>query len=140
MTVRYYEQVKNYLNPHLNDFINYYRDGNIFNLPLYHDCNRLNRNGTRKEISYNLGYQYVNPTWTHYWRKTKDKYKRKVNDKFCWTRYMRRTNRRHLFKNKGNFVYNYKLKKYEYMSKTPMHYDFKSLQSIRKDLFKYALR
>ena len=140
MTVRYYEQVKNYLNPHLNDFINYYRDGNIFNLPLYHDCNRLNRNGTRKEISYNLGYQCVNPTWTHYWRKTKDKYKRKVNDKFCWTRYMTRTNRRHLFKNKGNFVYNYKLKKYEYMSKTPMHYDFKSLQSIRKDLFKYALR
>ena len=140
MTVRYYEQVKNYLNPDLNDFINYYRDGDIFNLPLYYGCNRLNRNGTRKEISYNLGYQCVSPTWKHYWRKTKDKYKGKVNDKFYWTRYMTRTNRRHLFKNKGNFVYNYKLKKYEHMSKTPMHYDFKSLQSIRKDLFKYALR
>ena len=140
MTVRYYEQVKDYLHPHLIDFINYYRDGDIISLPLYHGCNCLNRNGTRKEISYNLGYQCVSPTWKHYWRKTKDKYKGKVNDKFYWTRYMTRTNRRHLFKNKGNFVYNYKLKKYEHMSKTPMHYDFKFLKSIRKDLFKHALR
>ena len=46
---------------------------------------------------------------------------------------MTRTNRRHLFKNKGNFVYNYKLKKYEYMSETPMHGDFFYLQSIKKD-------
>ena len=30
------------------------------------------------------------------------------------------TNRRHLFKNKGNFVYNYKLKEFEHMSKTPL--------------------
>ena len=140
MTVRYYEQVKDYLHPHLIDFINYYRDGDIISLPLYHGCNCLKRNGTRKEISYNLGYQCVSPIWKHYWRKTKDKYKGKVNDKFYWTRYMTRTNRRHFFRNKGNFVYNYKLKKYEHMSKTPMHYDFKFLKSIRKDLFKHALR
>ena len=140
MTVRYYEQVKDYLHPHLIDFINYYRDGDIISLPLYHGCNCLKRNGTRKEISYNLGYQFVSPIWKHYWRKTKDKYKGKVNDKFYWTRYMTRTNRRHFFRNKGNFVYNYKLKKYEHMSKTPMHYDFKFLKSIRKDLFKHALR
>ena len=50
MTVRYYEQVKDYLHLHLNDFINYYRDGDIISLLLYHSCNRLNRNGTRKEI------------------------------------------------------------------------------------------
>ena len=50
MAVRYYEQVKDYLHPHLNDFINYHRDGDIISLPLYHGCNRLNRNGTRKEI------------------------------------------------------------------------------------------
>ena len=53
---------------------------------------------------------------------------------------MTRTNRRHLFRNKGNFVYNYKLKKYEHMSKTPMRGDFQFLQSIRKDLFKHDLR
>ena len=46
------------------------------------------------------------------------------------------TNRRHLFKNKGNFVYNYKLKKFEHMSKTPMCHDYNYLQTIRKDLFK----
>ena len=46
---------------------------------------------------------------------------------------MTRTNRRHLFKNKGNFVYNYKLKKYEHMSETPMCGDFFYLQSIKKD-------
>ena len=46
------------------------------------------------------------------------------------------TNRRHLFKNKGNFVYNYKHKKFEYMSKTPMCRDYHYLQTIRKDLLK----
>ena len=50
MTVRYYEQVKDYLHPHIHQFINYYRYGDIIDLPLYHGCNRLNRNGTRKEI------------------------------------------------------------------------------------------
>ena len=104
MTLRYYEQVKDHLHPHLPDFINDYRDGDIISLPLYHDCNRVNRNRTRKEIAYNLGYRCVVPTWRHYWRKTNDKYKRKVNDKLHWTRYMTRTNSRHLLKNKGNFV------------------------------------
>ena len=36
-----------------------------------------------------------------------------------WTRY------RYLFKNKGNFVYNFKLKKYEHMSETLMQNNFK---------------
>ena len=100
MNLRYNEQVKDYLHPHLHGFINDYRAGDIISLPLYHGCNRVNRNGTRKEIAYNLGYQCVVPTWRHYWRKTKDKYKRKINGKLHWTRYMTRTNRRYLFKNK----------------------------------------
>ena len=49
-------------------------------------------------------------------------------------------NRRHLFKNKGNFVYNHKLKKFEHMSKTQMFHDFHYLQTIRKDLFKDVLK
>ena len=53
---------------------------------------------------------------------------------------MTRTNHRHLFRKKGNFVYNYKLKMYEDMSETPMRGDFYYLQSIKKDLFKHALR
>ena len=49
-------------------------------------------------------------------------------------------NRRHLLKNKSNFVYNYKLKKFEHMSKTLMCHDYHYLQTIRKDLFKDALK
>ena len=77
MTLRYYEQVKDYLHPHIHQFINYYRYGEIIDLPLYHGCNRLNRNGTRKEIEYNLGYQCIIPTYKRYWKETKDKYKRR---------------------------------------------------------------
>ena len=62
MTLRYYEQVKEHLHPHLPGFINDYRDGDIISLPLYHGCNRVNRNRTRKEIAYNLGYRCVVPT------------------------------------------------------------------------------
>ena len=97
MTLRYYEQVKDYLHPHIHQFINYYRYGDIFDLPLYHGCNCLNRNGTRKEVEYSLGYQCVIPTYKRYWKETKDKYKRRH---FYWTRYMTRTNCRHLFKKK----------------------------------------
>ena len=79
MNLRYNEQVRDYLHPHLHGFINDYRAGDIISLPLY---------------------QCVVPTWRHYWRKTKDKYKRKINGKLHWTRYMTRTNRRYLFKNK----------------------------------------
>ena len=76
MTVRYYEQVKYYLHAHMHQFINYYRCGDIVDLPLYHDCNHVNRNGTRKEIQYNLGHQCIIPTYKRYWKETKDKYKR----------------------------------------------------------------
>ena len=133
MTVRYYEKIKDYWHPHLNQFIDYYRYWGVIHLPLYHGCNRLNRNGTRKEISYNLGYHCTNPSCTRCWRETKDKYKRRSN--FYWTRYMTRTNCRHLFKNKGNLVYNYKFQKYEHMSETPMRGDFYYLQPTKKGLF-----
>ena len=43
-------------------------------------------------------------------------------------------------KNKSNFVFNYKLKKYKHFSETPMCYDDYRLQKIRKGLFKYALK
>ena len=137
MALRYYEQVKDYLHPHMHQFINYYRYGGIIDLPLYHGCNRLNRNGTRKEIECNLGYQCVIPTYKRYWKETKDKYKRRH---FYWTRYMTRTNCRHLFKNKGNFIFNYKLKKYEHFSQTPMRHEYYHLKEIKKGIFKYALK
>ena len=56
------------------------------------------------------------------------------------TRYMTRTNLRHLFKNKGNFIYNYKLKKCKHMSETPVRGNFYHMQWIKKELFKHDLK
>ena len=63
MTVRYYEQVKDYVHPHIHQIINYYMYGDITDLPLYHGLNRVNRNETRKEIQYNLGHRCIIPTY-----------------------------------------------------------------------------
>ena len=46
----YYEKVKDYLHPNINTFINHYKDGHLINLPIYHGCDKVNRNGTRKLI------------------------------------------------------------------------------------------
>ena len=54
---------------------------------------------------------------------------------------MTQTRDRCLFKNNSYFVYNCKLKKYEHMNDTPMHHDFKSMQSFKEEyLFKNALK
>ena len=50
---------------------------------------------------------------------------------------MTRTNLRHLLKNKDNFIYIYKLKKFEHMSETPVRGNFYHMQSIKKELFKH---
>ena len=42
-----------------------------------------------------------------YGKKPKDKNGRKIGHLY-WTRYMTRTNLRHLFRNKGNFINNHK--------------------------------
>ena len=49
-------------------------------------------------------------------------------------------NRRCLLRNKGHLVYNYKIKKFEHMSETPMWYDYKCLQNIRKGSLKNVLK
>ena len=48
MTVEYYEQVKDYLHPHISQYIKHYRYENIIDLLPYHGCNRLNKNGNKK--------------------------------------------------------------------------------------------
>ena len=138
MTVGYYEQIKDYLHPHINQYINHYRDGDIIDLPPYHGCNRLNRCGKRKEIEYNFGYQCIIPIDKTYWKKnTKNKYKSRY---LYWTRYLTTTNYRHLFKNKGKFVFNYKLEKYEHLSETPMRYDFYHLQNVKEKMQKNVFK
>ena len=49
---------------------------------------------------------------------------------------MTHTNSRYLFKNKGNFVYNYKVKKYMHMKHTPMVYDFEDIQKFKQRYLK----
>ena len=39
-TAKYYDQVKDYLHSDLHDFVHYYRQRNVFDLPLYHGCNK----------------------------------------------------------------------------------------------------
>ena len=139
MHVDYYETVKDYLHPNIHTFVNQYRCGNLIDLPPYHGCDKVNKNGTRQKIQYQIGEQCILPTEKRYWRKPKAKYRRKIGLLY-WTRHMTHTRYRYLFKNKGNFVYNYKLKNYEHMSETPMRYNFKEIEDIKKDLRKHVLK
>ena len=138
MDTNYYKTVKDYLLPNIHSFIDYYRSGNLIDLPPFHGCNHINKNGTRKMIKYEVGEECVVPTWKRYWRKPKQKFRRKIGFMY-WTRHMTETRFRYLFKNKGNFVYNYKLRNYEHMNDTPTHFEFKYIQEIKKDLWKNAL-
>ena len=85
MTIEFYNRIKDFIHPHINDCIEHYRDRSIIALPAYHGCKTMNRNGTRKLIDYSRGHQYIFPTHKQYWRKTKDKYRRR---KVHFTRYM----------------------------------------------------
>ena len=135
LTVEYFNHVKDYIHPNLHTFIKDYQNGNLITLPPFHGCGHRNGNGTNKLINYSSGYQCITPTWRDYWEKNvKDKYKSKIG--FCYvTRYMTQTKFRHLLKNKGYLVYNYKLKKYEHLSKTPLHHEYKSMQQFKKKYF-----
>ena len=44
-----------------------------------------------------------------------------------------------IYSKAGNFVYNYKLKKYEHMNNTPVYYEFKDMQEIKRNLWKNVL-
>ena len=127
LTVEYYEQIKDFLHQHINCFINDYRNGNI-ELPPFFGCNQLNRNRARKYIEYGRGYQCILPTHKRYWRKTRDKQKER---RVYWTRYMTQYGIRHLFKNKGNLVFNYKQNKYIHLSKTPMKGYFQYIKVVK---------
>ena len=134
LTDEYYQNVKYYLHPNIHTFFNHYRDGNIICFPNYHGCNHKNKNGNRKIIKYELGAQCIKPTNKPYWKKTKDKYKHgRVNNKRqYWTRHLTWTRQRCLFENKGNSVYNDKLKKFEHMAETPMCFEWNYLQEAKE--------
>ena len=98
LTLRYYENIKDYLHPHKRQFIHNYRFGDIIDLPLYHGCNLVNKNRTRKQICYSIGEQCTHSTDKRYWKKTKNKYKIYPDSPyFYWTRCNTQTNCRYFF-------------------------------------------
>ena len=142
LTDEYYNAVKDYLHPNIHKFVNHYRRGNFIDFPHYHGSDKFNRNGTRKFIKYKIGEHCVASTNRPCWKITKNKYEHGPTNgkRQYWKRYMTWTNQRFLFKNKGNFVYNYQLKKFEHMSEMPMLYEHKYLQRIRKKSLKNVLK
>ena len=56
MTVDYFERIRDYVHPNVKKFVNYYKDGNLIQLPLSHGCCNRNKNGTKKLINYTNGY------------------------------------------------------------------------------------
>ena len=76
MHVDYYEAVEDYLHPNIHTFVNHYRCKNLIDLPPCHGCDKVNKNGTRQQIQYQIGEQCILSTEKCYWRKPKAKYKR----------------------------------------------------------------
>ena len=135
LTVEYFNKIKDYVHPNLQTIIKDYQNGNVITLPPFHGCGHRNKNGTRKLIDYAHGYRCITPSWRSYWKKDVEaKYQRKTGD-FYVTRYMTRTKFRDLVKNKNYLVYNFKLKKYEHINKTPLQHEFKSKQQFKKEYF-----
>ena len=98
LTNVYYNQVKDYLHPNIQTFVDHYRDGDLIKFPIFHGSNHVNRNGTRKLIKYEIGHQCITPINCPYWRKTKDKYRHSLKPKkFYFTRYLTFTRTRFLF-------------------------------------------
>ena len=135
LTVEYFNKIKDYIHPNLQTIIKDYQNGNVITLPPFHGCTHRNKYGTRKLIDYARGYRCVSPSCRNYWKKdVKSKYQRKIGD-FYVTRYMTQTKFRHLLKNKGYLIYNYKLQKYQHINKTPLHPEFKLMQQFKKEYF-----
>ena len=129
LTVEYYEHIKDFLHPHINDIFIIIERTVLSN---YHHIIVVNRNGTRKYIDYGRGYQFISPTQKRYWWETKDKYN--LNGVY-WTRYMTQYGIRHLFINNGNLVFNHKLRKYVHISETPMKYYFHYTETVKNRAF-----
>ena len=113
LTTETYNSIKNYLHPNLHKIIkeDKLKDDKLIVLPPFHGCGYRNKNGTRKLIDYSRGHRCLTPSWRRFWKKSvKDKY---FSKKYPKTRYLLNTEYRNLFKNKGNYVYNYELKIYK---------------------------
>ena len=113
LTTETFNSIRDYLHPNLDKIVkdDKLKDDKLIVLPPYHGCGYRNKNGTKKSIDYGRGHRCITPSWRRSWKKNvKEKYLRK---KYPKTRYRLNSEYRNLFKNKGNYVYNYKLQKYK---------------------------
>ena len=113
LTTETFNNIKDYLHPNLDKIAkeDKLKDDNLVVLPPYHGCGYKNKNGNRKSIDYGRGHRCITPSWRRSWKKNvKKKY---LSKRYPKTRYRLNSEYRNLFKNKGNYVYNYRLKKYE---------------------------
>ena len=128
LTTETYNSIKNYLHPNLHKIIreDKLKDGKLIVLPPYHGCSHRNKNGTNKLIDYSRGYRCIKPSWRGLWKiNVKDKY---LIQKQYKTRFYLNPNYKNLFNNKGNYVYNYELKKYQSMEESKIKILFENFK------------
>ena len=137
LTLNNYNNIKDYLHPNLHEIIkDNYIEKNLICLPPFHGCDYRNRNGTKKLIDSGRSHICIIPSWKNTWkRNVKSKY---FNNKYPRTRYLLNTKYRNLFKNKGNYVYNYRLKAYKSIREPALKEFFNAMKQFKDTLCKKA--
>ena len=113
LTTETFNSISDYLHPNLHKIIkeDKLKDDKLIVLPPFHGCGYRNKNGTKKFIDYSRGYRCITPSWRRLWKiNVRDKYLIRKNYK---TRFCLKPDYKNLFKNKGKYVYNYELNKYQ---------------------------
>ena len=135
LTTETFNSISDYLHPNLHKIIkeDKLKDDKLIVLPPFHGCGYRNKNGTKKLIDYSRGYRCITPSWRRLWKiNVRDKYLIRKNYK---TRFCLNPNYKNLFKNKGNYVYNYELNKYQPIEESKIKVFF---EDFKNALFKKA--
>ena len=138
LSVDSYNNIKEYVHPNLHKIIKEDNliDDKLICLPQYHGCDYRNKNGTNKLIDYARWCRCILPTWKDTWRRNvKSKY---FNSKYPRTRYLLNSKYRNLFKNKGNYVYNYSQKTYKSIKEPALKEFFNKIKQFKDVLCKKA--
>ena len=84
-----------------------YQHTDFYEIPLYHGCNKKNRNGTRKIIDYKRDEICVLPTNRHLWKPYEEVKFKHLPSKMYLTRYMSNTGLNSLAKSRGELWYDW---------------------------------
>ena len=128
-----YEQFKNIMHPNLRRNIKHYQNGDFYEIPLYHGCKHVNRNGTRKRIDYKRGELCVLPTNRYFWKPYEDVKFKHLPSKIYLTRYMSNIRPNSLAKSKGNLWYDWFDKRFKPKSEWFKRNDSEKFEIIVKN-------